>query len=62
MRIARNEIVDLGEYKIIVKYDGDGGLDVTVLDELGGEIEGIYISDLEDYDDKETDSININLN
>mgnify|MGYP005992758385 FL=1 len=62
MRIPRNEIVDLGEYKIIVKYDGDGGLDVPVLDELGGEIEGIYISDLEDYDDEETDSININLN
>jgi len=56
MRIPRNE------YKIIIKYDGDGGLDVSVLDELGGEIEGIYISDLEDYDDEETDTININLN
>ena len=62
MRIPRNEVVYLGEYKIIIKYDGDGGLDVSVLDELGGEIEGIYISDLEDYDDEEKGSININLN
>jgi hypothetical protein len=62
MKIPRIEIVDLGEYKILINYDGDGGLDVTVFDELGGEIEGIYISDSEDYDDEETDTININLN
>lgn len=60
MRIPRNEIVDLGEYMIIIKYDGDGGLDVSVLDELGDEIEGIYISDLENYDDDEFNSINLN--
>ena len=45
MRIPRNEIVDLEEYKILINYDGKGGLDITVLDELGDEIEGIYISD-----------------
>jgi len=60
MRIPKNEIIDLGEYKILIDYDGDGGLDVTVLDELGDEIEGIYISNSEDIDD--IDTFNINLN
>lgn len=60
MRIPKNDIIDLGEYKILIDYDGDGGLDVTVLDELGDEIEGIYISNSEDIDD--IDTFNINLN
>ena len=60
MRIPKNDIIDLGEYKILIDYDGDGGLDVTVLDELGDEIEGIYITNSEDIDD--IDTFNINLN
>ena len=62
MRIARNEIVDLGEYQIIINYDGKGGLDVTVLDELGDEIEGIYISDSIDSDDTSEDNNQFNIN
>ena len=34
MRIVRNEIVDLEEYQIIINYDGKGGLDITVLDDV----------------------------
>jgi hypothetical protein len=60
MRIPKNDIIDLGEYKILIDYDGDGGLDVTILDELGDEIEGIYISNSEDIDD--IDRFDINLN
>jgi len=63
MGIPRNKIVDLGEYKIIIEYDGKGGLDVVVLDELGGEIEGIYISDLGiDEIDNNEGGFDINLN
>lgn len=64
MRIPKKEIVDLEEYKIIIDYDGNGGLDVTVLDELGDEIEGLYISNAEDWseeDDIDT-GFDINLN
>ncbi len=61
MRIPRNDIIDVGEYKILVEYDGDGGLDITVLDELGEEIEGLYISNAEDGDDLSND-LDINLN
>lgn len=60
MRIPKNDIIDLGEYKILIDYDGNGGLDVTVLDELGDEIEGIYITNSEDIDD--IDRFDINLN
>jgi hypothetical protein len=59
MRIPRNEIVDLEEYKILINYDGKGGLDITVLDELGDEIEGIYISDSLSSDENDN---NINYN
>lgn len=38
------EIVDLGEYKVVIQYDGDGGLVVVIKDELGDDIEGIEIS------------------
>ncbi len=64
MRIPRKEVIDLEEYKIIIDYDGKGGLDVTVLDELGDEVEGLYISDCTDCDDmpEEDGGININLN
>jgi|TARA_R110001592_G_scaffold77586_2_gene233464 hypothetical protein len=62
MRIPRNEVVDFEEYKVIINYDGDGGINISVLDELGGEIEGLYISDAEDYDDEPQNGINLNLN
>jgi hypothetical protein len=62
MRIVRKEIVDLEEYQIIINYDGKGGLDITVLDELGDEIEGIYISDCTDCDDKIDDSDEVKIN
>lgn len=58
LRIPRNEVVDLGEYKIIINYDGDGGLDIVVLDELEEEIEGIYISN----DDGEITNEDVHLN
>ena len=60
MRIPKSDIVDLGEYRILIDYDGQGGLDITVLDELGEEIEGLYISNAEDDDDN--NDIDINLN
>lgn len=62
MRIPRNEVVDFGEYKVIINYDGDGGINISVLDELGGEIEALYISDADDYDEEPQNDININLN
>jgi hypothetical protein len=61
MRIPKNDIIDLDEYKVLIEYDGDGGLDITVLDELGEEIEGLYISNLDEDDDISND-IDINLN
>lgn len=61
MNLKKYEIVDVGEYKIIINYEGNGTLGVTVLDELGDEIEGIYISDVND-DDESDDMIDINLN
>lgn len=61
MRIPRNDIIDLEEYKILIEYDGKGGLDITVLDELGDEIEGLYISDSDDIEG-DIDDLNINLN
>lgn len=54
MRLPKKDIVDLEEYKILIEYDGKGGLDITVLDELGDEIEGLYISNAE-TDNKDDD-------
>tara|TARA_B100000963_G_C22574302_1_gene647627 strand:+ start:244 stop:456 length:213 start_codon:yes stop_codon:yes gene_type:complete len=62
MRTARNKIVDLGEYIINIDYDGDGRLNVSVLDELGGEIESLFISNSEDNDNDVDDINTINLN
>lgn len=41
----KKQIVDLGEYKVIIEHDdsGNGHLIITVLDELDDEIEGIEI-------------------
>ena len=36
--------VDLGEYIITINYGQNGDLEIEVLDELGEQIEGIYIS------------------
>jgi hypothetical protein len=41
-----NKEIDLGEYVIIIKYIQDGDLEIEVLDELGSQIEGIYISNI----------------
>tara|TARA_B110000503_G_scaffold117689_1_gene177952 strand:- start:710 stop:853 length:144 start_codon:yes stop_codon:yes gene_type:complete len=38
--------VDLGEYIITINYDQNGDLEIEVLDELGEQIEGIYISNV----------------
>ena len=64
MRLPINKIVDVDEYKIVIEYDGKGGLDVVIIDELGEEIEGIFISDCPDCDGNEDtdDDIGINLN
>ena len=40
--------IDFGEYMVSIIYYGDGKIDVSVLDELGQEIEGIYISNADD--------------
>ena len=58
------ETIDLGEYIILIDYDGDGGLEVSVLDELEDTIEGIYISnDLDiEGDDDNINNIDPNLN
>tara|TARA_Y100000389_G_C17457270_1_gene519021 strand:+ start:982 stop:1173 length:192 start_codon:yes stop_codon:yes gene_type:complete len=48
MRIPKTEVIDLEEYVIHIEYDGKGGLNVTVCDELGDDIEGIYLSDKPD--------------
>jgi hypothetical protein len=50
--------IDFGEYVVIVTYYGDGKIDISVLDELGDEIEGIYISS----DESDCDDFNFNLN
>ena len=44
--MSKEEIkeIDLGEYIIKITYSGDGKLDIDVFDELGEQIEGIYIS------------------
>lgn len=40
--------IDFGEYIVSIIYYGDGKIDVSVLDELGQEIEGIYITNADD--------------
>jgi hypothetical protein len=56
MKITKQ--VDLGEYIINVEYhdDGSGYIKVTILDELGDEIEFIEVSN------ENEDEINPNLN
>lgn len=55
-----NKIIDLGEYIIEIEYDDlTGLLEVTVLDELGGVIESITITNSDEDNDNDYD---INLN
>jgi hypothetical protein len=42
--------IDLGEYLITINYEGSGLLEVEIFDELGEQIEGIYINDSEEDD------------
>jgi len=60
MNIPKSETIDLGEYEIQIEYDGKGGLEITVFDELGGPIEGIYISDVDDMPEDLGFDINMN--
>ena len=62
MILPKKEVIDLGEYKILIDYDGKGGLDVTVLDELGDEVEGLYISDCTNCDDMPEEEGGIKFN
>jgi hypothetical protein len=56
-----NKIIDLGEYIIEIEYDDlTGELEVTVLDELGGVIESITITN--SNEDEENNDFDINLN
>ena len=55
-----NKVIDLGEYIIEIEYDDlTGLLEVTVLDELGGVIESITITNSDEDNDNDFD---INLN
>lgn len=62
MRLPVKKIIDLEEYTIQIEYDGKGGLDITVLDELQEEIEGIYISDCTDCDNTPEEDSGIKFN
>jgi len=56
--MKKNKRIDLGEYIIDIKYNSsNGSLEVIVLDELGGIIESIDITNSD-----ENDNFNINLN
>lgn len=39
--------IDLGEYIVKITYSGNGKLDIDVFDELGEQVEGIYITNEE---------------
>jgi len=43
--------LDFGEYIVVIKYFGDGKIDVDVLDEIGDIIEGISITNEGDNND-----------
>lgn len=51
---------DFGEYIVYITYYGDGKIDVSILDEFGDEIEGIYISDDNENDDNNGFDFNLN--
>lgn len=51
--------VNFGEYLVLMKYYGNGKIEVDVLDELGDIIEGVYIHNAEDDN---YDNFDFNLN
>jgi hypothetical protein len=51
--------VDFGEYLVLIKYYGNGKIDIEVLDEIGDIIEGVYIHNAGDDNDYDFD---FNLN
>ena len=51
------KLIEIGEYQVRIRCEGDE-LEVVVLDALGEEIEGIYISN----DNGDEDDVNPNLN
>ena len=51
---------DFGEYIVYITYYGDGKIDVSILDEFGDEIEGIYISDDDGNSDNNRFDFNLN--
>lgn len=62
MKLPKSEVVDLDEYRIEIDYDGKGGLEINVFDELGGLVEGLYISDAEGDDSPDDLGFNISMN
>ena len=50
--------IDFGEYVVIITYYGDGKIYVSIMDELGDEIESIYITESDD----DSDDFNFKLN
>lgn len=62
MRLPQRKVINLDEYVVLIEYDGKGKLEISVLDELGDEIEGLYISDCTDCDDKPDEDENITFN
>ncbi len=58
LKLSKEEkYIDFGEYKVLISYYGNGTIDITLFDELGDEIESIYVSDNDNDDD-----IKFNLN
>lgn len=43
--------INLGEYLITINYQENGLLEVEIFDELGEQIEGIYINNSEEEED-----------
>lgn len=62
MNLPKSEIINLGEYTITVDYNGDGELDIIVFDELGEEVEGLFISNASDDDIDMIDYVDPKLN
>lgn len=46
-KMKNKEEIDLGEYIVKITYSGNGKLDIDVFDELGEQVEGIYITNEE---------------
>jgi len=51
LKPKRMQEIDLGEYLITINYNGNSVLEVDIFDQLGEQIEGIYISDAEEEDE-----------